>query len=80
MHDVRWPLLERILVGDGWVWRDDTLYAPNATLWFTIRDDSADCAEFGDAFTDAPADVDKVGLHADLTSLVAALDQVLRGN
>ena len=80
MQDVRWPLLERILVHDGWVWQEDTLYAPHATLWFTIRRGGTDHAEFGDAFTDAPADVDKVHLHADLTSLVAALDQVLRGN
>ncbi len=90
MHDVRWPLLERILVDDGWVWRDDTLYAPHATLWFTIRSDTpahapgatrrAEYAEFGDAFTETPSDVDKVHLHAELTSLVAALDQVLRGN
>jgi hypothetical protein len=80
MHDVHWPLLERILVDDGWVWRDDTLYAPHATLWFTTRNGPPERAEFGDALTDAPADVDKVHLHADLSSLVAALDQLLRGN
>jgi hypothetical protein len=81
MHDdVRWPLLERILVDDGWVWRDDTLYAPNATLWFTIRHGTTGRAELGDALTGATAAVDHVQLHADLISLVSALDQVLRGN
>jgi hypothetical protein len=79
MDDVRWPLLERILVDDGWVWRDHTLYAPNATLWFRV-DGTHRRAEFGDALTEAPAAVDKVHLHADLTSLVAALDLMLHGN
>ena len=28
MQDVRWPLLKRLLVEDGWTWRNETLYAP----------------------------------------------------
>lgn len=79
MQDVRWPLLKRILVHDGWVWREDTLYAPNETLWFTVRGGQPEQAEFGDRLTET-LNVDHVQLHADLTSLVAALDQVLRGN
>jgi hypothetical protein len=73
MHDVRWPLLQRLLVHDGWVWRDDTLYAPNETLWFSARGD------FGDRL-DALDPGDRRLVHADLESLVSALDQVLRGN
>jgi hypothetical protein len=78
--DVCWPLLERILVDDGWVWRNDTLYAPNSTLWFRLRRDAAARAVLGDALSGADTVVDHFELHADLVSLVAALDQVLRGN
>ncbi len=35
MLDMRWTQLRQILVGAGWVWRDDTLFAPNETMWFT---------------------------------------------
>jgi hypothetical protein len=80
MQDVRWPLLKRILIADGWVWRDDTLLAPHETMWFQTTGDQPEIAEFKDRMTETLETVDQVDLHADLVSLVAALDAVLRGN
>jgi hypothetical protein len=80
MQDVRWPLLKRLLVEDGWVWRDDTLYAPHETMWFTTSSQSPNYAEFRDRMTETLQKVDQVELHDDLVSLVSALDVVLRGN
>lgn len=77
MHDVRWPLLRRLLVEDGWSWREETLYAPRETLWFTTCDDAP---ELRDRLSEAPEAVDQADLQADLFSLVSALDTVLRGN
>jgi hypothetical protein len=74
MQDVRWPLLKRLLISDGWIWRNDTLYAPHETMWFETN------AEFRDRMTETLEQVDQIDLHADLVSLVAALDTVLRGN
>jgi hypothetical protein len=80
MQDVRWPLLKRLLVEDGWVWREDTLYAPHETMWFTTSAESPNYAEFRDRMTETLQRVDQVELHDDLVSLVSALDVVLRGN
>jgi hypothetical protein len=80
MQDVRWPLLKRLLVDDGWVWRDDTLCAPHATMWFTTSAESPDYAEFRDRMSETLERVDQAALHDDLVSLVSALDVVLRGN
>ncbi|HTR53021.1 MAG TPA: hypothetical protein VMJ10_20140 [Kofleriaceae bacterium] len=80
MQDVRWPLLKRLLVEDGWVWRENTLYAPHETMWFTTSSDSPDYAEFRDRMTETLERVDQSDLHDDLVSLVSALDTVLRGN
>ena len=80
MQDVRWPLLKRLLLSDGWVWREDTLYAPHETMWFKTSTESPDYAEFRDRMTETLEHVDQVDLHADLVSLVSALDTVLRGN
>ena len=80
MHDVRWPLLKRLLVEDGWVWRDNTLYAPHETMWFTTNSQSPDYAEFRDRMSETLERVDRADLHDDLVSLVSALDTVLRGN
>jgi hypothetical protein len=80
MQDVRWPLLKRILISDGWVWRNDTLYAPHETMWFTTSTESPNVAEFKDRMSETCESVDQVDLHADLVSLVSALDAVLRGN
>ena len=80
MQDVRWPLLKRLLMSDGWVWRDDTLLAPRETMWFTTSNESPEVAEFKDRMSETTDEVDQVDLHADLVSLVSALDAVLRGN
>jgi hypothetical protein len=80
MQDVRWPLLKRLLVEDGWVWREDTLYAPHETMWFTTSSQSPNYAEFRDRMSETLQKVDQVELHDDLVSLVSALDVVLRGN
>lgn len=80
MHDVRWPLLKRLLLEDGWVWRDNTLYAPHDTMWFTTSSETPDYAEFRDRMSETLEQVDQTDLHSDLVSLVSALDTVLRGN
>jgi hypothetical protein len=86
MQDVRWPRLKSILMADGWVWRDDTLYAPRETMWFTTSSEAPNCAQFRDRMTQLGElagsidDVDHQAFHADLVSLVAALDAVLDGN
>ena len=88
MMDARWSQLRQILVQAGWVWRDDTLYAPHETMWFTTSADEPNFAQFRDRMTEAASstsdlhevDVDRAGLHADLVSLVAALDAILDGN
>lgn len=85
MLDTRWSQLREYLVDNGWVWRDDTLYAPNETLWFQTSVENPDYATFRDrmsAAADATCDnidldIDQAALHADLVSLVAALDAVL---
>jgi hypothetical protein len=80
MQDVRWPLLKRLLVADGWTWREETLYAPHQTMWFRTNAQTPNYAEFRDRMSETLEDVDQVDLHADLVSLVSALDTVLRGN
>ncbi len=78
MQDPRWSQLQQSLLERGWVWRDDALYAPHATLWFTISTDEPDVAMFRDATSEPGArDIDQAALRADLVSLVAALDAVL---
>lgn len=85
MQDARWSQLKEFLVEAGWVWRDDTLYAPHETMWFQTSTDNPDFAVFRDRMTvarDATSgntdiDIDQAALHADLVTLVAALDAVL---
>lgn len=83
MQDARWSILKQRLIEAGWVWREDTLYAPHETMWFQTSSENPDYATFRDRMTqarDATADnvdVDQAALHADLVSLVAALDDVL---
>lgn len=85
MQDARWSLLKQRLLEAGWVWREDTLYAPHETMWFQTSSENPDYATFRDRMTlarDATADnmdvdVDQAALHEDLVSLVAALDDVL---
>ncbi len=90
MQDARWSELKQRLLDNGWVWRDDTLYAPRETMWFQTSSENPDFAMFRDRMSiarDATSrtvdraediDVDQVALHEDLVSLVAALDDVLQ--
>ena len=85
MQDPRWSQLKQRLLESGWVWREDTLYAPHETMWFQTSSDNPDFAQFRDRMTlarDATSgntdiDIDQAALHADLVSLVRALDDVL---
>jgi hypothetical protein len=85
MQDARWSYLKDVLLDRGWVWREDTLYAPHETMWFQTCSDNPDFAMFRDRMTVAAEatagnidlDIDQAALHADLVSLVAALDVVL---
>jgi hypothetical protein len=85
MLDPRWTMLKERLLDSGWVWREDTLYAPHETMWFTTSSDNPDFAQFRDRMSiarDATSgnidiDIDQAALHADLVSLVEALDEVL---
>jgi hypothetical protein len=85
MQDPRWLQLKQRLLDSGWVWREDTLYAPHETMWFQTSSDNPDFAQFRDRMSlarDATAgntdiDIDQAALHADLVSLVRALDDVL---
>ena len=88
MMDARWLQLREILVGEGWVWREDTLVSPHETMWFTTSTERPDHAQFRNAMSEAvaasasdcqapDATVDQIALHKDLVSLVAALDAIL---
>jgi hypothetical protein len=88
MMDARWSTLKQILIDAGWVWRDDSLYAPHETMWFTTSTEEPNFAQFRDRMTEAARttheiddeEVDQHALHEDLVSLVAALDVILDGN
>ena len=85
MQDARWSQLKQLLVESGWVWREDTLYAPHETMWFKTSSENPDFAVFRNRMSvaaDATSgnidiNIDQAALHADLCSLVAALDAVL---
>lgn len=85
MQDARWVQLKQYLLDQGWVWREDTLIAPHETMWFTTSSTNPNFAQFRDRMTlardatntNADIDIDQAALHADLVSLVAALDAVL---
>lgn len=85
MQDVQWSMLKRSLLGRGWTWRDDTLYAPHETMWFSTNAEHPNLAQFRDRMTmaaESTADFvtespDQAELHEDLVSLVGALDELL---
>ena len=84
MQDPRWADLKQRLLDSGWQWREDTLFAPHETMWFQTSSDKPNFAQFRDRMTlarDATSGktnvVDQADLHADLVSLVSALDDVL---
>ena len=51
MQDPRWSQLKARLLDDGWVWRDDTLYAPHQTMWFQTSSENPHFAQFRDRMT-----------------------------
>lgn len=85
MQDVRWLRLKDCLLDRGWTSRDNALYAPRETMWFSRSSDDANLAPFRDrikmaaresaAYVDR--DIEHAALHMDLVSLVEALDEVL---
>ncbi len=85
MQDPRWAQLKARLLASGWVWRDGSLYAPHETMWFATSSEDPDFVQFRDRMTmarDATShnidiDIDQAALHADLVSLVRALDDLL---
>jgi hypothetical protein len=85
MQDPRWNELKQRLLDNGWEFRDETLVAPHETMWFQTSSDNPDFAQFRDRMSvarDATSDnteidIDQQDLHADLISLVCALDDVL---
>lgn len=83
-----WARLRKILVGAGWEWRENALYSPHETMWFSPSS-NPNHASFRDAMSEAmqAAGTDALGgdgfqvaLHEDLVSLVGALDVLLDGN
>jgi hypothetical protein len=84
MEAPQWSLLRQYLLERGWTVRDNALYAPHETLWFTdaahpdlvaFRDQVSLGAERVGAYVQTH--VDKTDVHEDLVSLVNALDDVL---
>ena len=86
MHDARWLRLKDCLLDRGWTTRDDVMYAPHATMWFSRTSDDANLSSFRDKICKAAeasaayvdVDVEHAELHDDLVSLVAALDEVFQ--
>jgi len=85
MQDVRWLQLKQHLLDRGWTWREEALYAPHETMWFQTSTADPDFALFHHRMSIAvettssyvEQSVDQAELHADLVSLVEALDDVL---
>lgn len=89
MLDDRWTELREKLVEAGWVCRDDTLFAPHHTLWFSPSSRARDLVVFRErlsvhcdyarrAVEEDGADADEYReLLEDLVSLIAAVDRVL---
>ena len=89
MLDTRWTELKDRLVQHGWVCRDDTLFAPHATLWLGPTSKPRDLVTFRERIAihceQAARVVDAHGrdaddyreLYEDLTSLISALDAVI---
>ena len=49
-------------------------------MWFTTSAETPNYAEFRDRMSETLEEVNQGDLHADIVSLVSALDTVLRGN
>ncbi|TMQ18760.1 MAG: hypothetical protein E6J90_19055 [Deltaproteobacteria bacterium] len=87
MQDTRWLRLKDCLVDRGWTSRDNAMYAPHHTMWFTRSSDDANLTVFRDRITVAARasaayidiDVEHAALHLDLVSLADALDEAIDG-
>ncbi|HEX4419003.1 MAG TPA: hypothetical protein VH165_13925 [Kofleriaceae bacterium] len=85
MQDAHWAQLKETLLGRGWTWRDNSLYAPHETMWFSTTNAHPNLALFRDRMTLAAESTagytlqspDQAELHEDLISLVGALDELL---
>jgi hypothetical protein len=85
MQDARWSQLKQCLLERGWTSRDESLYAPHETMWFTTSTEHPNLALFRDRMTlaaEATAEYvdkspDQAEFHEDLVSLVGALDDLL---
>ena len=89
MLDENWTELKDRLVQHGWVCRDDTLFAPHATLWLGPTSKPRDLIMFRERIAvhcdQAARVVDAHGreseeyrdLYEDLVSLISALDAVI---
>ncbi|HEY0193386.1 MAG TPA: hypothetical protein VGC42_19855 [Kofleriaceae bacterium] len=85
MQDAQWSMLRKSLLGRGWTWRQDTLYAPHETMWFSTDAQHPNLALFRDRMSMAVESTagyaeqspDQLELHEDLVSLVGALDELL---
>ena len=85
MQDAQWSLLKKSLIGRGWTWREDALYAPHETMWFWTSGEHPNLATFRDRMTMAVEStagyvqnsLEQAQLHEDLVSLVGALDELL---
>ncbi|HET7502586.1 MAG TPA: hypothetical protein VFK02_16310 [Kofleriaceae bacterium] len=85
MQDARFSQLKQSLLDRGWTWRDDALYAPHQTMWFTTSTAHPDLALFRERMSlaaEATSEYverspDQAQLHEDLVSLVEALDDLL---
>ena len=85
MQDAQWSMLKKSLLGRGWTWREDTLFAPHETMWFSTIAEQTNLARFRDRMTMAAEStssytqdsLEQAELHEDLVSLVGALDELL---
>ena len=84
MQNAQWSQLRQCLLDRGWTVRDDNLYAPHETLWFTdaahpdlvaFRDQVSISAERVGAYVQSH--VEHSDVHEDLVSLVHALDDII---
>ncbi|HET9627153.1 MAG TPA: hypothetical protein VFP84_37595 [Kofleriaceae bacterium] len=85
MQDAQWSQLKQSLLERGWTWRDETLYAPHETMWFSTSAEHPNFTQFRDRMSMAAESTaefvtespDQAHLHEDLVSLVGALDDLL---
>lgn len=85
MQDVQWSQLTQRLLYRGWRCRDNTLFAPRETMWFTLALENLNLEAFRERMSRAVAATslyemeggEQADVYADLVSLIGALDEVL---